>query len=305
MANEMLKFRKGLFKNLPEVSANTVGTIFVTTDEQAMYVDVAADKRIRISDFIRVSSVKDITPPYSTSSLYYVEADNALLKYVETTVDGVTTGTWKQVNGTDDLKDRIGAAETAIGTINGTLTTHGTAIEALELLVGNKAVATQISEAIAAENLAQYAKAADLETTNGNVTALTNKVDTGDKTVSAYVSAAIDAIKIGDYAKAADLALLAGRVTTLEGKVADLEAADIAMDARVVAMEGKVAKWDAAEANAKAYADSLANNYDAAGAAATAEANAKAHADSEITRRVVALTTDEIDAAIASASAQV
>lgn len=167
------------------------------------------------------------------------------------------------------LNDTTGAADMA------------NKIAALTGLVGDKSVATQIADAIAAENLAQYAKAADLETTNGNVTALTNKVDTGDKTVSAYVSAAIDAIKIGDYAKAADLTLLAGRVTTLEGKVADLEAADIAMDARVVAMEGKVAKWDAAEANAKAYADS------------------------EITRRVIALTTAEIDAAIANASAQV
>ena len=34
---------------------------------------------------------------------------------------------------------------------------------------------------------------------------------------------------------------------------------------------------------------------------AAAESNAKAHADSEITRRVIALTTAEIDAAITAA----
>ena len=133
---DMLKFRKGLYANLPAVSASTVGTIYVTTDEEAMYVDVAADKRIRISDFVRYASVKDITPPYNPSALYYVESENALLKYVETTVDGVTTGSWKQVNGTDDLKDRIAAAETSIGTINGTLTTHGTDISTLKTTVG-------------------------------------------------------------------------------------------------------------------------------------------------------------------------
>ena len=44
-------------------------------------------------------------------------------------------------------------------------------VTALEGLVGSTAVATQIANAIAAENLAQYAKASDLETTNGNVTA--------------------------------------------------------------------------------------------------------------------------------------
>ena len=41
----------------------------------------------------------------------------------------------------------------------------------------------------------------------------------------------------------------------------------------------KVAAWDAAEQNAKDYADGLAKNYDAAGAAATAEQNANAYAD--------------------------
>lgn len=41
----------------------------------------------------------------------------------------------------------------------------------------------------------------------------------------------------------------------------------------------KVTAWDAAEQNAKDYADSLADDYDAAGAATTAETNAKAYAD--------------------------
>jgi len=42
----------------------------------------------------------------------------------------------------------------------------------------------------------------------------------------------------------------------------------------------KVTAWDAAEQNAKNYADGLASNYDAAGAASTAEKNAKDYADS-------------------------
>ena len=56
----------------------------------------------------------------------------------------------------------------------------------------------------------------------------------------------------------------------------------------------------AAESRAKAYADGLAVNYDVAGAAATAEANAKTYADNEINTKVIALTTAEIEAAIAS-----
>ena len=87
----------------------------------------------------------------------------------------------------------------------------------------HKAVATQISEATA-ENLAQYAKAADLETTNGNVTTLTfNQRLILVTRLLVLCSAAIDAIKLVIMLKAADLTLLAGRVTTLEGKVADLK----------------------------------------------------------------------------------
>ena len=44
----------------------------------------------------------------------------------------------------------------------------------------------------------------------------------------------------------------------------------------------KVNAWNAAEQNAKNYADGLASNYDAAGAAATAESNAKAYVDNMI-----------------------
>jgi hypothetical protein len=92
--------------------------------------------------------------------------------------------------------------------------THGTeaagyaaAITALEGLVGDTAVATQIANAIAAESLDQYAKTADIEGTLA-------KVDT-EGTVTAAIAAAIDALKIGDYATSAQLASLAGQVTAL------------------------------------------------------------------------------------------
>ena len=136
-------------------------------------------------------------------------------------------------------------------------------------------------------------------------------------TVKKYVDDAVAALKIGDYAKAADLTALAARVTTVEGQIATLngdentagsvkkaladakaytDGKDSAMDTRVKALEadththankteldkiesGDKAKWDAAEQNAKTYADGLASNYDANGAAATAEQNAKDYAD--------------------------
>lgn len=119
----------------------------------------------------------------------------------------------------------------------------------------------------------------------------------GEKaTVVAYVTDAIAALKIGDYAKAADLTALAGRVTTLESKAHE--------HANKTVLDGitaeKVVAWNAAESNAKSYADGLAKNYDASGAAAQALINAKAYTDSEINSKVIALTTAEINAAIAS-----
>lgn len=50
-----------------------------------------------------------------------------------------------------------------------------------------------------------------------------------------------------------------------------------------VVSAGDAAALDAAKAYAKEYADGLATNYDAAGAAATAESNAKSYADGKIT----------------------
>ena len=58
----------------------------------------------------------------------------------------------------------------------GDISAEGERLTALEQKVGEKAVETQISEAIAAENLSQYAKAADLSETNTKVDALIERV---------------------------------------------------------------------------------------------------------------------------------
>lgn len=150
------------------------------------------------------------------------------------------------------LNDTTGAAHMANSIAN------------LQTLVGNKAVAEQIAEAISAEGLDKYALAADL-------TALVNRVktleDAGYQTVDAVASA-------------------------IDAKIAALNLAET-YDAKGAAA--------AAETNAKAYADGLASNYDAAGSAAQALADAKAYTDTEVAK-IQALTEAEIDAAIASAN---
>ena len=111
MANN-LNFKFGQFSNLP--TNKTPGTIYVTTDEQAMYIDLpksheanAEVARIRIGDIIVKNNVRDIQPPYSTDAFYYCSQENALLKW-----DGTK---WKQINATaeavtgalENLEERI------------------------------------------------------------------------------------------------------------------------------------------------------------------------------------------------------
>ena len=152
-------------------------------------------------------------------------------------------------------------------------------IAALQGLVGDVAVATQIAEAIAAEGLDKYALAADL-------TALANRVkaleDAGYQNAEA-VAAAIDAkIAALDLANAYDAKGAAAAAETAAKAHAD--SLNTAMNARVVVLE-----------------NIDHSKFEAAGAAAQALVDAKAYTDAEIAGHVTALTEAEIDAAIAAA----
>ena len=105
-------------------------------------------------------------------------------------------------------------------------------------------VAEQIQAAFNTANLAQYATVEQLNTTNGNVTALTNKVNTGDKNVATYVadeiSAAFTSANLAQYAKAADLQGVDGRLTTAESKVSTLEGKMSTAEGKISTLEGQM-----------------------------------------------------------------
>ena len=83
MANVL--FKKGLLKDLP--SGKVEGTIYVTTDERAMYLDISADKRIRLGDFNEIpnlNALPDVSHEGGTpnpTGLYYSIAENVLARY--------------------------------------------------------------------------------------------------------------------------------------------------------------------------------------------------------------------------------
>ena len=117
----------------------------------------------------------------------------------------------------------------AIATLNGDASTVGS-------------VDKKIADAIAAENLGQYATDTELSALAGRVTTAEGEIDTlqsdldtaeaaidalelkvGDESVATQVEAAIEALKIGDYAKAADLTAALNRISQNETDIAALE----------------------------------------------------------------------------------
>ena len=172
-----------------------------------------------------------------------------------------------------EIADWISGHTTDAATMNSQINTNKSDITALKGLVGETAVATQISTAIDAalksgEN-DKYALASDLTAANGKITALEEKV--GEKAVATQITEAIDAAFKVDgadkYALAShehEIANVKGLQTLLDNKAA---AADVtALQGDVTALEGKahehenktvldaiaqtdVDKWNAAQAN--------------------------------------------------------
>ena len=185
MANEQLKFRKGLYGKLP--TSKVAGTVYVTTDEKAMYVDISNTERIRLGQIIDYKNTLDwknnAKPPYSTEAFYYLQEENALLKY---TGDG-TTHSWKQVNYVADIKEDITELQTDVSNLK-------TAVDDIEDTIGE---ATSDPDATSATSTI-FERLGDIRTKVTNVTNTANQ-------------------------NAEDIEDLEKRVTTNEGDIDKLE----------------------------------------------------------------------------------
>ena len=88
MANVL--FKKGLLAGLKDAPIKE-GTIYVTTDERAMYLDVDASTRIRLGDFIEVTNIAALpSTGANASALYYAAEENVLAKW--------SGSAWVQIN---------------------------------------------------------------------------------------------------------------------------------------------------------------------------------------------------------------
>ena len=142
--SNLLNFKFGLHENLASQDLNA-GTVYVTTDEQALYLDLpessATDaklKRIRIGDIIVKESARTAEPPFATGAFYYFVAENALLRW-----DG---SAWKQLNADTDLTDVTTTIDNEVARSTGKDNEHDAAIEALQDAIKNYVLTTTFEE---------------------------------------------------------------------------------------------------------------------------------------------------------------
>lgn len=128
--NKLLNFQYGQFSKLPAMSAATAGTVFVTTDEQAMYIDLpnkdGALARVRIGDIIVYQGTSDIEPPYHKGFYYFID-ENALMHYDE------RSNEWERINKEADfslVEAEIEALEGELTTVTNSYNTHVTSTAA-------------------------------------------------------------------------------------------------------------------------------------------------------------------------------
>ena len=277
----MLKFKKGLWSKLPETMSE--GTIYVTTDEKAMYVDISDSKRIRLGDIVRLANMSELTPPYSTQPFYYIEADNALLKYVEVkNAEGTVTGhAWKQVNGTQELQADIAKNASDITALDERLT--------------------------------------DLDKTGGRIASIESRVSAidADKTGRMAVAEAdIKALK-ATVGTNEDGETLGGRVTAIEtevhgadgkgglvGKITALEAKDGEIDEAIEGVKGLLTQHETTAGQTYATKAELADAKTTVLGEADYKGTVKGAYEAVVTERIRAEAAEKANASAASAAAQ-
>ena len=264
-----------------------------------------------------------------------IAAQAERLATAEGKIDALEKGTYDDTEVRGLIADNKAAHEAnaaAITTLN-----SGAEVAGSVAHTANAAAAAKVAEIVAGANadfdtlkeiadwiLNDTTGAADMA---NDIAALQELV--GETSVAIQIANAITtALKIDGvdkYALASDLNSLADRVKAIEdAKYQNAEQVGSAIDAKIAALDLANA-YDAkgaaatAETNAKAHADGLNTamnarvaaletidhtKFEAAGAAAQALTDAKAYTDTEINTKIIALSADEIDAAIAAAKAQ-
>lgn len=204
MANENLLFRKGTLSELLN-STPIEGSINFTTDEPAIYLDVAVEGIVehkRIGDIIQFEYLSDFlkfrddhSNNIPQSALYYIQKDkkdgvdvivNALLKW--------NGENYLQLNEKSDYSGSLDLLDSRIQTLEGDVENLKTAsneqsgrLTAIEGILGSsEGEGTVISRVTALENTignSESGLVADVSANTGKITRLTERIETAEGTI--------------------------------------------------------------------------------------------------------------------------
>ena len=207
---KMLQFKMGEWTKDFDSMTKSPGTVYITTNEEAMYVDVDNDTRIRIGDIIQLNSSRDVEPPFSTKAFYYFIEENALLKWGPFGEGGAMA--WKQLNSVTDLTSlttRVGNLETKMTTAEGNITNLKAAVGTSTGITAN--ADGTIYERILANKEAAAAAQEDATQALADAAAAQAKADANET--------AIDTLDTKVQGHATDLTSLDSRLDTAESEI--------------------------------------------------------------------------------------
>lgn len=246
----ILNFKKGLFSALP--TTYNEGTVYVTTDEQAMYVDISGEKRIRLGQIVTYATLEEFnnkvvsTPPYSSEAFYYIADKNALVRWEDdasATIEGYK-GTWKQINSTAALEASLTtqitkAQTTADNAATAAATAQGTA-EKAQSTADNKAPIDHASEAttygVGSSTKYGHVKLSDAVTSDsgvsGGVAATPAAVKNAKDAADAAAAAAKTAQETAD-ANTTSIGTINTNITTIQSNITNIKS-DISNNANAI-----------------------------------------------------------------------
>ena len=262
---KFLKFKMGEYKNLASAT-KAAGTVYVTTDERAMYVDISDSQRIRLQgtvlyyDSLTEFSNK-VTPPYSTDIIYFIANENALVRWDANADNGKGgKGAWIQLNTTaTDVNNAVAALTAAVNKNAGDIKNNGDAIAenakdiaALETAVGADGLGGRVSAleaALGVDSGSEDSVSARLDAVEGEITDAKSRLDSAEKNIEDVENLAADnqdAINALSTALGNDTSGLTKRVKDLEGEM-DVAQEDIdVLEEKVGVVEGKVSALETA-----------------------------------------------------------
>lgn len=193
MADINLLFRQGTLQQL-ESAEKIAGSVNFTTDEPAIYIDVPNELgtdtiRKRIGDLIIVQTASDLMSntetmtgvadgalvgSWSTTALYYIEDEGALLKWNGTV--------WKQLNTLSDVEGDISDVKTTVGEQGLAITSINTNITNINGLIGSLPEGTEattivgyVDEKSGAVDEKVTSLNSELDTLSGNFSSLSTE----------------------------------------------------------------------------------------------------------------------------------